>query len=642
MLVCAVLCAVVLTCSTGQAQDDARVPPLGRTDDLPLMLPKEPTPVPPISPEGTPSPGVGEGKERPTPGLRVFVREIKVTGSTAFKEQELAAITAPYRNREVSSEDLEALRRALTLHYVNKGYINSGAVLPDQEITGGIVTFRIVEGQLTTLEVEGNRWLRESYYKKRIALGADPQAAALWLASDVQKILKREGQTLAGCPVSPERLAELLELIGSRRIHGRIAKQVLEVVFEEDKPPGEIIAQRGWEQIVGRDQLEPLLEAVLAQNPRPAEQLAGGDSKPLSFLIGAVMKKTSGRADPAVVKALLQERFGLSFVQVLSMGGAIAGRSGSDGEVSPGDLQPVIAELAREGGLPRHVRFEELEISRILSEEINPEDWAALACALDGYLRQDNVTGVVVAHGTDTLAYTASLLFWLFPEPAVPVVLTASLGPEGAAAALREAILAATSQSPGIYVALEGRLLSPLNVKFERVAPGGFRNWNLKRPLHRAGALALPTPLPAGVLADRAALRERLERAIAEACIIRVYPGLRAEYLIALMNAGVRHFILELYDTGTANLRESPFSLRRAFAEGRERGVRFFCTSQQEGIVDFSGYVTSHELWREGAIPMGFLTTESAYTRLLAAQVASDAPEDVLRSMEEADADAAG
>jgi len=481
-----------------------------------------------------------------------------------------------------------------------------------------------------------------AYFERAVALGADPQAAAAWLASDVQKILKREGQTLAGCPLSPERLAELLELIGSRRIHGRIAKQVLEVVFEEDKPPGEIIAQRGWEQIVGRDQLEPLLEAVLAQNPRPAEQLAGGDSKPLSFLIGAVMKTTSGRADPAVVKALLQERFGLSFVQVLSMGGAIAGRSGSDGEVSPGDLQPVIAELAREGGLPRHVRFEELEISRILSEEINPEDWAALACALDGYLRQDNVTGVVVAHGTDTLAYTASLLFWLFPEPAVPVVLTASLGPEGAAAALREAILAATSQSPGIYVALEGRLLSPLNVKFERVAPGGFRNWNLKRPLHRAGALALPTPLPAGVLADRAALRERLERAIAEACIIRVYPGLRAEYLIALMNAGVRHFILELYDTGTANLRESPFSLRRAFAEGRERGVRFFCTSQQEGIVDFSGYVTSHELWREGAIPMGFLTTESAYTRLLAAQVASDAPEDVLRSMEEADADAAG
>jgi aspartyl-tRNA(Asn)/glutamyl-tRNA(Gln) amidotransferase subunit B len=473
------------------------------------------------------------------------------------------------------------------------------------------------------------------YFEQVVALGADPQAAALWLAADVQKILKRTGRSLGASPLSPERFAELLELIALRRIHGRIAKQVLEAVFEEDKAPAAIIHERGWEQIVDRRELEPLLAEVLKENPRPVEQLSGGDSKPLAFLIGAVMKKTSGRAEPGLVKALLQERFELSFVQVLSMGGSIAGRRSGDGEVSPGDLKPVVEELSRSGGLPRNVRFEELEISRILSEEINPEDWAALAVALDGYLKQENISGVVIAHGTDTLAYTASLLFWLFPEPAVPVVLTACLDPQGAAAALREAVLAATSQTGGIYVALEGELLSALNMKFERVAPGGFRNWNLRRPLYRAGALALPV----AALGDRAELKHRLELAIAETCIVRVYPGLRADYLIALMNAGVRHFILELYDTGTANLRESPFSLRRAFAEGRERGVRFFCTSQQEGIVDFSGYVTSHELWREGAIPMGSLTTESAYTRLLAARTATDSPEELLKLMEEANAD---
>jgi aspartyl-tRNA(Asn)/glutamyl-tRNA(Gln) amidotransferase subunit B len=109
----------------------------------------------------------------------------------------------------------------------------------------------------------------------------------------------------------------------------------------------------------------------------------------------------------------------------------------------------------------------------------------------------------------------------------------------------------------------------------------------------------------------------------------------------------VRYFVLELYDTGTANLRESPYSLRKAFLEGRERGAHFFCTSQQEGIVDFGGYVTSHELWREGAVPMGALTTESAYTRLLAALLATAGEPDpareeaVLRIMEEANADVA-
>ena len=174
VLACAVLSAIVLTCSASQAQEDRRVTPLGRTDDLPLMLPREAPTVPPIVPEGTPPPGVAEGKERLSPGLRVLLREVKVTGSTVFSEKELAAIAAPYVNREVTSEDLEALRRALTLHYVNKGYINSGAILPDQQIVDGVMTFRIVEGQLSEIEVEGNKWLRESYYRNRIELGAGP------------------------------------------------------------------------------------------------------------------------------------------------------------------------------------------------------------------------------------------------------------------------------------------------------------------------------------------------------------------------------------------------------------------------------------------------------------------------------------
>jgi aspartyl-tRNA(Asn)/glutamyl-tRNA(Gln) amidotransferase subunit B len=50
--------------------------------------------------------------------------------------------------------------------------------------------------------------------------------------------------------------------------------------------------------------------------------------------------------------------------------------------------------------------------------------------------------------------------------------------------------------------------------------------------------------------------------------------------------------------------------------------------------VDFSEYVTAHELWKEGAVPMGCLTTESAYAKLIAAQLAAESPEDVVRLME--------
>ena len=102
----------------------------------------------------------------------------------------------------------------------------------------------------------------------------------------------------------------------------------------------------------------------------------------------------------------------------------------------------------------------------------------------------------------------------------------------------------------------------------------------------------------------------------------------------------MKNFVLELYDTGTANLRDSPYSLRRALMAAREKGVSFFCTSQQEGIVDLSRYATAQELWREGAIPMGPLATESAWTKLVVCSAFSETPEQMRARMEQGNADA--
>jgi hemolysin activation/secretion protein len=74
----------------------------------------------------------------------------------------------------LTSEDLEALRQALTLHYISKGYVTSGAIIPDQRITEGILTVQIIEGKLAGIDVEGTRWFFPSYFQNRIALGAGP------------------------------------------------------------------------------------------------------------------------------------------------------------------------------------------------------------------------------------------------------------------------------------------------------------------------------------------------------------------------------------------------------------------------------------------------------------------------------------
>lgn len=161
----ALLLVLVTTLQSANAQLPLP-PPLPKLPELPPPVPTPPLVVP-APPKGPPPP---EG----FPTLRVFVREIRLVGNTAFTAQELAEVTDRYLNRELTTEDFEALRLALTLYYVNRGYATSGAILPDQAITAGVVTIQIIEGKLTQIAIEGNRWFRSSYLRNRIALGAGP------------------------------------------------------------------------------------------------------------------------------------------------------------------------------------------------------------------------------------------------------------------------------------------------------------------------------------------------------------------------------------------------------------------------------------------------------------------------------------
>ena len=480
------------------------------------------------------------------------------------------------------------------------------------------------------------------YFEAAVAAGAEAEAVATWLSGDVRKQLNRHGLELATSPLSAARLAELLGLLSTGTIHGKIAKQVLSRIFDEDKDPEAIIEEQGWKQMTDPAELNPLVDQVLAEQAQAVEQIRGGDSRPMGFLVGQIMKATSGRAEPRLVQELLSQRLSVQTIEVFSFGGAIAGRRQDDGLVVPGDLMHLGELFTKDPELPEGIRFEELKLGRFLSEEITPGDWATLIARTARSLEKGASTGIVIGHGTDTLAYTSSLLYWFFADAPAPVVLTASAVPTDAGSRndavenLRRAVQTAASADRGIHVVYGEDDFFALNLKFERSGytavtrsetgaligdadafyPGQFRNWNRTGLTRSARAIARNArELP------EERLTAALEAAISRTHIVKVYPGMRGETLLALMDAGVRYFVLEIFDTGTASLRESPFSLRRAFTQGRERGVTFFCTSQQEGVVDFSEYVTAHALWREGAVPMGGLTTESAWTRLIAAQV---------------------
>src|SRR5437016_5518801 len=137
--------------------------PLKEEFQRPKPPPSPVLPIVPLQPEtGVPTqPGT----------VRVFVRDVHVIGSTVFSDQEIAEVAAPFKNRKLMTEDLERLRLALTLLYINKGYLTSGAIIPDQDVMSGVITVQIIEGKLTRIDVEGNRWFRSSYLRDRLSLG---------------------------------------------------------------------------------------------------------------------------------------------------------------------------------------------------------------------------------------------------------------------------------------------------------------------------------------------------------------------------------------------------------------------------------------------------------------------------------------
>ncbi|MCX7655281.1 MAG: asparaginase domain-containing protein [Treponemataceae bacterium] len=475
---------------------------------------------------------------------------------------------------------------------------------------------------------------RADYFEAVTTLGVEPRDLAQWISSYIVKEFRRLGTTPFESALTPQRLASIFKMLREKRIHGGIAKQTITAVLEENKDPEVIISERGWEQLTDKEIISTIVDKVIHDNPQEVRRVREGDARPIRFLTGRIMRESGGLAEPTLVKEILKEKLSVSLVYVLSMGGAISGKTTEDGTVESGD-ERILRELLSDKIRDSRIRFESIQVGRILSEEIIPSDWAALITTISERINSGTANGIVVAHGTDTLPYTAALLYWLFADAGVPIVLAASSSspdrsPE-AAQTMEKAIQLAMEKEQGVYVVYGGSILSPLNLKFERIGSDGFRNWNMRSPIF-SGSSLLTGPLEA----DQYVITQLLEEAVNSMCIIKIYPGLRSDYLTVLMDQGVRTFFLELYDTGTAGFREGPYSLRRALTLGRKKQVRFYCTSQQEGLVDFSGYSTSRELWKEGAVPMGAYTTESVVARYLAASIIADTDEERAELMEQA------
>jgi len=105
-------------------------------------------------------------------------------------------------------------------------------------------------------------------------------------------------------------LTEMLKLIDDGTISGRIAKTVFEEMYRTGKRAGQIVQERGLVQISDVSAIEQFVNEVIAENPDAVENFRRGNEKSLGFLVGQVMKKSRGKANPQLVNELLRKKLG--------------------------------------------------------------------------------------------------------------------------------------------------------------------------------------------------------------------------------------------------------------------------------------------------------------------------------------------
>jgi aspartyl-tRNA(Asn)/glutamyl-tRNA(Gln) amidotransferase subunit B len=146
------------------------------------------------------------------------------------------------------------------------------------------------------------------FLEATIALGADPASAAHWITQDLAGLLNTARIELAAARVTPRHVADLVALVADQTISATGAKQVLEEAFETGDAAGAIVERRGLRQVVDASALEAWVDEVIAENPGPVEQFRGGKEAALNAVLGQVMKKSGGSANPKAVRELLLQR----------------------------------------------------------------------------------------------------------------------------------------------------------------------------------------------------------------------------------------------------------------------------------------------------------------------------------------------
>ncbi|MDD5067259.1 MAG: Asp-tRNA(Asn)/Glu-tRNA(Gln) amidotransferase subunit GatB [bacterium] len=237
-----------------------------------------------------------EKKERIVQETRLWDSEKEVTISMRSKEE-------AHDYRYFPEPDLVPM---VIDRQVIEGIKKNMPELPDLKAERYVKEFGLTHDDAEIITFEKEMAL---FYEECVKIHRNYKSVANWLRSEVMQYLNRNNKAITDMKdLKPANLAKLIKLVDDGIITGKIGKELVIEIIEKDIDPAVLIEKKGLKQVSDEGAIEKIVDEVIKENPDAVEKFKSGKTGILGFLVGQVMKKSQGKANPAIVNKLFEQK----------------------------------------------------------------------------------------------------------------------------------------------------------------------------------------------------------------------------------------------------------------------------------------------------------------------------------------------
>lgn len=299
-------------------------------------------------------------------------------------------------------------------------------------------------------------------------------------------------------------------------------------------------------------------------------------------------------------------------ILLLTTGGTIASQPGAEG-LEPRRSEVMEREVAQ---LRSYYDVTVLDIMCLDSSNMRPEQWQTIAQCI--YQQRGHYDGIVVSHGTDTMAYTASAVSFMLPGIDRPVVFTGSQLPlsdilSDGPVNLRTAFAMAASGRAGVFLAFDRRVM--LGCRAVKVRAAGFNAFESINARYVAQVTSVGLTVRDEAIPATAPIPQLKDRISDDVFLLKLTPGLSPKIFEMLLAMGYRGIVVEAFGVGGINVLHQGLSgIRKAVDSGVSVVVTTQCLYDSANL---QVYQVGTKLLELGVIQGGDMTTEAAMTKLM-------------------------